>query len=188
MNFKDDLGFQAFQEKVLKWKEIFVQGINHPHDLGEARAEALTWEDIIFKGKLDAVDFCFLSDKAMAEAGSFDDRAKYFLHKIPYYEEVTGLIPQMNFIGDYAGAEMPNGDKIGFLPQWFENGEIIVRSYIRLAEGFELDCDSLILFENCNCIGIVRYVKDFPPEYYQKKEAYETRKANAERDDDDLPF
>ena len=28
MNFKDDLGFQAFQEKVLKWKEIFVQGIN----------------------------------------------------------------------------------------------------------------------------------------------------------------
>lgn len=97
MNFKDDLGFQAFQEKVLKWKEIFVQGINHPHDLGEARAEALTWEDIIFKGKLDAVDFCFLSDKAMAEAGSFDDRAKYFLHKIPYYEEVTGLIPQMNY-------------------------------------------------------------------------------------------
>ena len=42
MNFKDDLGFQAFQEKVLKWKEIFVHGINHPHDLGEARAEALT--------------------------------------------------------------------------------------------------------------------------------------------------
>lgn len=83
MNFKDDLGFQAFQEKVLKWKEIFVQGINHPHDLGEARAEALTWEDIIFKGKLDAVDFCFLSDKAMSEAGSFDDRAKYFLHKLP---------------------------------------------------------------------------------------------------------
>ena len=79
-------------------------------------------------------------------------------------------------------------DKIGFLPQWFENGEIIVQTYIRLAEGFELDCDSLILFENCNCIGIVRYVKDFPPEYYQKKEAYETRKANAERDDDDLPF
>lgn len=83
---------------------------------------------------------------------------------------------------------MPNGDKIGFLPQWFENGEIIIRTYIRLAEGFELDCDSLILFENCNCIGIVRYVKDFPPEYYQKKEAYETRKANAERDDDNLPF
>ena len=113
---------------------------------------------------------------------------EYFLHKLPYYEEVTGLIPQMNFIGDYAGAEMPNGDKIGFLPQWFENGEIIIRTYIRLAEGFELDCDSLILFENCNCIGIVRYVKDFPPEYYQKKEAYETRKANTERDDDDLPF
>ena len=62
MNFKDDLGFQAFQEKVLKWKEIFVQGINHPHDLGEARAEALTWEDIIFKGKLDAVDFCLKRD------------------------------------------------------------------------------------------------------------------------------
>lgn len=83
MNFKDDLGFQAFQEKVLKWKEIFVQGINHPHDLGEARAEALTWEDIIFKGKLDAVDFCFLSEKQCLKQGVLMTEQSIFCINFP---------------------------------------------------------------------------------------------------------
>lgn len=105
----------------------------------------------------------------MSEAGSFDDRAKYFLHKLPYYEEVTGLIPQMNFIGDYAGAEMPNGDKIGFLPQWFENGEIIVRTYIRLAEGFELDCDSLILSKTVTVSELFDMLKIFRRNIIKKK-------------------
>lgn len=186
MNVENNAGYSDFINTVTKWKEIFIQGINHPHELGETNPSLLTWEEIIFKGRLDAIDICLLADEALTKVGSFNERAKYFIYSLPYFGEVTELISTLQFRGDYGGADLPNGDKVAFLPRELESGGLVIRSYIKLKQPFKLDGDILVLMEQV--FTIVRFVEDFPPEYYEKRKNYEERCGSIPPADDNLPF
>lgn len=188
MDLANNVGYEDLMIAVKKWKEIFVNGINHPNELDCKHPENLSWEDIIFKGKLDAIDICLLTDEAMSKIGPFNDNAKYFLSGLPYFDEVIGLIPTLIFHGDYGGADLPNGDKIAFLPGDLEGGGKVIRTYLKLEKAFNFDSDILVLMDNA--VLIVRYVEDFPEEYYEKRSAYESNREKTEipNNSEELPF
>lgn len=162
----DKKAIVSITQKVKDWKKLFIERacLENPEGL----TEETSWVDIMKRISLNPYELLNLTATAVSEFGFFNIEEQLLLSKLPWYNAVVELLPQIdtNMLGGtqfHIGAGM-NAYNVCFI--YHKESLDIFECFIIAPEIAEImETDMLISYFDAGKVACVSFVKEIPAHF-----------------------